>query len=63
MEKLKMECYGMVPLGEDELVAVEGGRGWKTVVKGTLLWELVSGVINNWDDVKKGFVDGWNIDK
>ena len=52
----------MVPLGEDELVAVDGG-GWKTIVKGTLLWELVSGVINNWDDVKRGFVDGWNIDK
>ncbi len=63
MKVFVLEEHGMQMLDSQELMTVEGGSWWNKVIKGTLWYEAVSGIINDWDNVKKAFVDGWNIDQ
>ncbi|MFT4024498.1 MAG: hypothetical protein QM664_12015 [Flavihumibacter sp.] len=62
MKTLVMKDCGLVSLDDNEISFIDGGSWWGSA-KGSILSELVKGVINNWDEVKREFVAGWNIDK
>ena len=62
MKTLVWEDGGMQVMAKGEAALVAGGISWKSVVRGTLWFELTMEVVRNWDDIKAGFVDGWNID-
>ncbi len=46
-------------LSMEESQEINGGEVPSWVKKGGL-YSFVFGVIDNWSDVKKGFLDGWN---
>ncbi|WP_443937435.1 hypothetical protein [Pedobacter sp. MW01-1-1] len=56
MKKLKFENFGVQELDAIEKEAINGGNWIKKFGWGYVVTEL----INNWDDIKGGFRDGWN---
>ena len=54
-----MKNLNLVELNAQELREVEGGD-W---IKKISLGYLASQVIENWDDIKKGFSEGWAAGK
>jgi hypothetical protein len=48
---MNLQSLNLVELNAQEIHSVEGGIGWE--------W-LAEQVIANWDDIKHGFVAGWN---
>lgn len=56
-------CEGLEPLSMEEIGKVEGGQisGWvKAVGKTLTIGFLITGVIDNWAEVKEGFSAGVN---
>jgi len=54
LKNLKVE-----ELNISEALAIDGGSLPKWV-KGGIVGYIVSELISNWDDVEKGFIDGYN---
>ena len=48
----------MKTLRESELAETYGG-GDTSIAKGITVWGIVTLLISNWSDIKKGAVDGW----
>ena len=46
---------GVMPMNNSEMEGVSGGSIW-----GSLAAWAIQEVINNWDDVKAGFKEGYN---
>ena len=63
MKPLVCENYEVQWIDGEEMRLLDGGGWWNKIVKGTIWYEAVTGIINDWDNVKKNFVDGWNIDQ
>jgi hypothetical protein len=59
MQQLELVQIGLAPLEEQELQETEGGA-WPKWLKGVTWVSVGSEIIENWEDVKKGVVDGWN---
>ena len=59
MQKLELVQMGLAPLEEQELQETEGGA-WPKWLKGVTWVSVGNEIIENWTDVKKGLVDGWN---
>jgi hypothetical protein len=54
------QTVGLKPLTDQELVSIEGGAIPSWLKK--LGWYGVFNEINrHWDDIKGGFIDGWNF--
>jgi len=60
----QFNCEGLEALSMEQVTAVNGGSGTTELVKKVLkkgIWGyIIITVIDNWDDLKQGFVDGWN---
>lgn len=59
MRNLELQNFGVVEMDAEEAIELNGGAmpPWlKKLGWGYLLVE----VIDNWDDIKKGFTDGYN---
>lgn len=57
---MKKESLQLVSLTETELTSIEGGSlpSW---LKGFGWSALIMDAIKNWDEIKKGFMDGWHF--
>ncbi len=49
---------GLTPMNEFEMMEVQGGD-WKSWLKGGIYAAAAKEIIDHWDELKKGFVDGW----
>lgn len=59
MKKLELQNFGVVEMHAKEMRETDGGQapGWLK----KLGWGyLATQVIDNWEDIKKGFSDGYN---
>jgi hypothetical protein len=59
MKKLELQNFGVLEMDAMEMVEENGGNtpGW---VKKLGWGYLFTEVVDNWDEIKKGFSDGWN---
>lgn len=59
MKKLELENFGVLELDAKEMQKIDGGKapGW---IKKLGWGYLVVEVIENWEEIKEGFSDGWN---
>ncbi len=53
---------GLASLSREEMQEVDGGE-WPVWLKGIGIAGVVNEVIEHWDEIKKGFIDGWNAVK
>lgn len=59
MKKVSFEQLGLVNLSTKESLEINGGE-WPKWAKGLTWGTVISGVIDNWDEIKKGLKDGWD---
>lgn len=59
MKKVSFEQLGLMNLSTEEFQEINGGELPKWL-KGVTWVTVASGVIENWDEIKKGLKEGWN---
>lgn len=59
MKELKMQDYSLMPLTIEDTNNTYGGE-WPSWVKGIGWVALGKEIIDHWDELKKGFTNGWN---
>ncbi len=61
MKNLELEGFGLVELTNIELIETDGGSAPKSNWVKKLGWGyLITEVIDNWEEIKKGFSDGYD---
>lgn len=59
MKKVSLDQLGLMNLSMEESQEINGGELPKWA-KGLTWGTVIGGVIDNWDEIKKGLKDGWN---
>ena len=59
MQTNQWQNLGVSELEANEFESIYGGS-WPVWLKGVTWVGIASEVIDNWDEIKKGLVDGWN---
>lgn len=63
MKQMELKEWGLSTLDSAEMAGIDGGSWFSKIVKGiTGIW-LMEKIVDNWDEIKQGFSDGWNFDK
>jgi hypothetical protein len=60
MQNIELQNFGLLELDRSEALAVNGGQ-WYGLLKGITVLGVANAIIENWDDIKKGFNNGWNL--
>ena len=60
MKKVSFEQLGLVNLSTEESLEINGGGVFGELFKKVVLFEVLKDIKENWDEAKKGLVDGWN---
>ncbi len=63
MKTMELNKLGLLPLTTLELTETDGGGWLKKLLKRVTPWAIGYEIIQNWDEVKAGFVAGWNFDQ
>jgi hypothetical protein len=63
MKNIELNKMGLTPIGIGETSLINGGGLFSKIFKGLGVGYFVSNIIEHWDEVKKGFIEGWNFDK
>lgn len=59
MQSLELQQMGLVPITQSEMEEIDGGS-WLSLARGLGITWLADQIVNNWDDIKAGFKDGYN---
>ncbi|MES2330373.1 MAG: hypothetical protein V4539_12270 [Bacteroidota bacterium] len=63
MKPMELKRMGLAPITDLEINEINGG-GWLSNFLKRVTWVGVAyDVINHWEEIKRGFSNGWNFDQ
>jgi len=60
MKRLELSNFGVLEMDAREMIEQDGGNNTPGWIKKLGWGYLLTEVVDNWDEIKKGFSDGWN---
>jgi hypothetical protein len=63
MKPINLKQYGLEELSRLEYENIDGGTQLSKWIKGLGWGAVLKDAFDHWEDIKKGFQEGWDIDK
>lgn len=63
MKSINLKHYGLQELSFQETESINGGAKLPKWIKGLGWGAVLKDAFDHWEDIKKGFKEGWDIDK
>jgi hypothetical protein len=63
MKTVELNRMGLMPITDFEMIEINGGGKIGKFFKGLTWYTVLTDAKDHWEEIKKGFSNGWNIDK